>query len=128
TEPFSESISPVRIFIRVDLPAPFGPVIAYRRPEMKVVLTSSKRMRPPNRIDTLFTESCIIRMTPRRTDELLIITQGPPLHCEAGVSATAGAVYDRAYFADSRKNGVVIDQLQSQAHVRRLPSRSAVDQ
>ena len=28
TEPFSGSISPVMIFISVDLPAPFGPVIA----------------------------------------------------------------------------------------------------
>src|SRR4051812_44910130 len=61
-EPFSGSISPVKIFISVDLPAPFGPVIAYRRPEIKVVLTSSNRMRAPNRIDTLLTDSCIFKM------------------------------------------------------------------
>ncbi len=34
--------SPVSSFMNVDLPAPFGPVRPYRRPAMKVVLTSSK--------------------------------------------------------------------------------------
>src|SRR4051794_17339325 len=69
TEPFSESISPVRIFMSVDLPAPFGPVIAYRRPEIKVVLTSSNRINPPKRMDTLFIESCMIKRTPCLKDE-----------------------------------------------------------
>ena len=75
TEPFEASISPVMIFISVDLPAPFGPVIAYRRLEIKVVLTSSNRMRAPNRIETLFIESCMLQITPGRNDELPIVTR-----------------------------------------------------
>jgi hypothetical protein len=42
--------------MNVDLPAPFGPVIAYRRPGTNVVVTSSKRMRAPKRMVTALTE------------------------------------------------------------------------
>ena len=63
TEPFVGSISPVKIFIRVDLPAPLGPVMAYRRPAEKVVVTSSKSTRAPYRIETLFTESIALYCT-----------------------------------------------------------------
>src|SRR5215475_10938810 len=63
TLPLVGSSSPVKIFIRVDLPAPFGPVIAYRRPVVKVVVTSSNRTRAPYRIDTLFTESIALHCT-----------------------------------------------------------------
>ena len=34
--PSAASISPVKTFIKVDLPAPFGPVRPYRRPRDKV--------------------------------------------------------------------------------------------
>ena len=62
-EPFVGSISPVKIFIRVDLPAPFGPVMAYRRPAENVVVTSSNSTRAPYRIETLFTESIALYCT-----------------------------------------------------------------
>jgi hypothetical protein len=42
--------------MKVDLPAPFGPVSPYRRPEMKVAATSSKRIFDPYRMLTLLTE------------------------------------------------------------------------
>ena len=42
--------------MKVDLPAPFGPVSPYRRPAEKVVVTSSKRTFDPNRIDMPWTE------------------------------------------------------------------------
>src|ERR1700733_9993863 len=54
--PFSGSISPVRIFMKVDLPAPLGPVIAYRRPGRNVAVTSSNKMRAPKRIVTSLTD------------------------------------------------------------------------
>src|SRR6267154_3934089 len=64
TLPLVGSISPVRIFIKVDLPAPFGPVIAYRRPAINVVVTSSNSTRAPYRIDILLIEiialNCIV--------------------------------------------------------------------
>src|SRR5258708_36377312 len=56
-EPLEGSISPVRIFIRVDLPAPLGPVMAYRRPVRKVVVTSSNKTRAPKRIVRLSIDS-----------------------------------------------------------------------
>src|SRR5260370_40927925 len=56
-EPLVGSKSPARIFIRVVLPAPFGPVIAYRRPAIKLQVTSSNSILPPNRIVMLLTES-----------------------------------------------------------------------
>jgi hypothetical protein len=42
--------------MKVDLPAPFGPVNPYRRPAENVVVTSSKRIFDPYRIDTPLTE------------------------------------------------------------------------
>src|ERR1700760_1030330 len=57
TDPFSGSISPVRIFINVDLPAPFGPLIAYRRPVRNVHVTSSNSIRAPKRMEMLLMES-----------------------------------------------------------------------
>ena len=42
--------------MKVDLPAPFGPVSPYRRPAENVVVTSSKSTFDPNRIDTPWTE------------------------------------------------------------------------
>src|ERR1700722_8450009 len=57
TSPLVGSISPVSIFISVDLPAPLGPVIPYRRPSKKVVDTSSNKTRGPKRIVTLLIES-----------------------------------------------------------------------
>src|SRR5260370_42464406 len=63
-EPLEGSISPVRIFMNVDLPAPLGPVIAYRRPVINVVATSSNRTRAPNRIEMLLTESKAPKYTP----------------------------------------------------------------
>src|SRR5262252_308653 len=56
TLPLVGSNSPVRILMKVDLPAPFGPVTAYRRPAIKVVVTSSNKTRPPKRIVTFSTE------------------------------------------------------------------------
>jgi hypothetical protein len=41
--------------MNVDLPAPFGPVRPYRFPAENVVVTSSKRIFDPYRIDTLLT-------------------------------------------------------------------------
>src|SRR3984957_15352685 len=57
TSPLVGSISPVSIFISVDLPAPLGPVIPYRRPSKKVVDTSANKTRGPKRIVTLLIES-----------------------------------------------------------------------
>ncbi len=62
-EPLVGSSSPVKIFIKVDLPAPLGPETAYRRPAINVQVTSSKRTRGPNRMDTLFTESIAFNYT-----------------------------------------------------------------
>src|SRR5476649_2949991 len=56
TTPRCGGNSPVSSFMNVDLPAPFGPVRPYRRPDEKVVVTSSKRTFDPNRIDTPWTE------------------------------------------------------------------------
>jgi hypothetical protein len=42
--------------MNVDLPAPLGPVSPYRRPEEKVVVTSSKSTFEPNRMETPLTE------------------------------------------------------------------------
>src|ERR1700720_1094533 len=56
-DPLVGSKSPARIFIKVVLPAPLGPVIAYRRPAMKLQVTSSNNILPPNRIVMLLTES-----------------------------------------------------------------------
>src|SRR5712672_1188299 len=56
-DPLVGSKSPARIFIKVVLPAPLGPVIAYRRPAMKLQVTSSNSILPPNRIVMLLTES-----------------------------------------------------------------------
>jgi hypothetical protein len=47
TVPFWGARSPVRSFMNVDLPEPFGPVSPYRRPFEKVVVTSSKRILLP---------------------------------------------------------------------------------
>ena len=52
TVPFCGVISPVKSFMNVDLPAPLGPVRPYRRPSENVVVTSSKRIFEPYRIDT----------------------------------------------------------------------------
>src|SRR5579862_2161561 len=56
TDPFDGSISPVRIFMNVDLPDPLGPVMAYRRPGRNVAVTSSNRMRAPKRMEMSLTE------------------------------------------------------------------------
>ena len=45
--------------MKVDLPAPLGPVKPYRRPAEKVVVTSSKSVFEPYRIDTPLTEILI---------------------------------------------------------------------
>jgi len=42
--------------MNVDFPAPFGPVKPYFRPDENVVVTSSKRILEPNRMETLLTE------------------------------------------------------------------------
>jgi hypothetical protein len=46
--------------MKVDFPAPFGPVSPYRRPAEKVVVTSSKRTFDPNRMETPCTEIMIL--------------------------------------------------------------------
>jgi hypothetical protein len=51
------SKSPASIFIKVVLPAPLGPVIAYRRPAMKLQVKSSNRILLPYRMVMLLTES-----------------------------------------------------------------------
>src|ERR1700674_1818912 len=56
-DPLVGSKSPASIFIKVVLPAPLGPVIAYRRPAIKLQVTSSNRILPPYRIVMLLTES-----------------------------------------------------------------------
>src|ERR1700674_2425889 len=56
-DPLVGSKSPASIFIKVVLPAPLGPLIAYRRPAIKLQVTSSKRILPPKRIVMLLTES-----------------------------------------------------------------------
>src|ERR1017187_2547529 len=56
-DPLVGSISPVKIFISVDLPAPLGPVTAYRRPGRNVQVTSSNRVLAPKRMEMLLTES-----------------------------------------------------------------------
>mgnify|MGYP001561669713 CR=1 FL=1 len=55
-------MSPMRIFMNVDLPAPLGPVRPKRLPGPKAVLTSSKSLRPPKPFDTLET---VITVLPR---------------------------------------------------------------
>src|SRR5258706_11408309 len=62
-DPLVGSKSPARIFIKVVLPAPLGPVIAYRRPAIKLQVTSSNRILPPNRIVMLLTESIAFNYT-----------------------------------------------------------------
>jgi len=42
--------------MNVDLPEPFGPVMAYLRPGWKVVVTSSNKIRAPKRMVRSFTE------------------------------------------------------------------------
>jgi hypothetical protein len=59
TEPLVGSSSPVRILIKVDLPATLGPVMTYRLPDMKVVVTSSNKTRVPKGMGTLLIESII---------------------------------------------------------------------
>src|ERR1700720_676659 len=68
-EPLVGSKSPAKIFIKVVLPAPLGPVIAYRRPAIKLQVTSSNRILPPNRIVMLLTES----IAPNYTVKLLCV-------------------------------------------------------
>src|SRR5262245_6727320 len=48
--------SPVNNFMKVDLPAPLGPVSPYRRPAENVVETSSNSTFDPKRIETPLTE------------------------------------------------------------------------
>src|SRR5712671_6142086 len=62
-DPLVGSKSPARIFINVVLPAPLGPVIAYRRPAIKLQVTSSNSILPPNRIVMLLTESIACNYT-----------------------------------------------------------------
>src|SRR4026207_727417 len=62
TVPAWGGISPVSSFMNVDLPAPLGPVRPYRRPAENVVVTSSKRIFEPNRIDTPLTEIMDLRV------------------------------------------------------------------
>src|SRR6266404_7392674 len=62
-DPLVGSKSPARIFINVVLPAPLGPVIAYRRPAIKLQVTSSNSILPPNRIVMLLTESIAFNYT-----------------------------------------------------------------
>src|SRR6266702_4719808 len=77
TLPLVGSISPVKIFIKVDLPAPFGPVIAYRRPAIKVVVTSSNSTRAPYRIDILLIEIIALNCIVKRVSDS---TRTPTLH------------------------------------------------
>ena len=42
--------------MKVDLPEPFGPVRPYRRPDENVVVTSSKRILLPKRMETFWTD------------------------------------------------------------------------
>jgi hypothetical protein len=46
--------------MKVDLPAPFGPVNPYRRPAENVVVTSSKSTFDPNRMETPVTEIIVV--------------------------------------------------------------------
>src|ERR1700726_4021250 len=62
-DPLVGSKSPANIFIKVVLPAPLGPVIAYRRPAIKLQVTSSNSILPPNRIVMLLTESIAFNYT-----------------------------------------------------------------
>ena len=60
--------------MKVDLPAPFGPVNPYRLPAENVVVTSSKSVFEPYRIDT-----------PHADHDLFILTESPVVdwgsHC-----------------------------------------------
>ena len=49
--------------MNVDLPDPFGPVRPYRRPGENVVVTFSKRIREPNRMETFWTEITTVHCT-----------------------------------------------------------------
>ena len=69
TEPFWGASSPVSSFMKVDLPAPFGPVRPYRRPAENAVVTSSKSTFDPNRIDTPLTEIIVTLVGPRESVE-----------------------------------------------------------
>ena len=56
------SDSPVISFMNVDFPAPFGPVKPYFRPDENVVVTSSKRIFDPKRMDTPLTVIMNLRL------------------------------------------------------------------
>src|SRR5512137_127937 len=56
TWPVSGSSSPARIFMKVDLPAPFGPVRPNRRPGANVTFTSSNSFLGPKALVTSWTE------------------------------------------------------------------------
>jgi len=48
--------------MKVDFPAPFGPVKPYFRPDENVVVTSSKRIFDPKRMDTPLTVIMNLRL------------------------------------------------------------------
>src|ERR1019366_4106309 len=78
-DPLVGSISPVKIFISVDLPAPLGPVTAYRRPGRNVQVTSSDRVLAPKRMEMLLTESKAIYHYSARG-----LKHAVPLHLHGG--------------------------------------------
>src|SRR5260370_28825741 len=90
TEPFEGSSSPVRTFISVDFPAPFGPEMAYRRPARNVQETSSNRSLAPKRMDRLLMESkdtSILPQTPAHALRGLppaqaLVYENFPEHCQ----------------------------------------------
>src|SRR6266849_530466 len=101
TEPLVGSISPVKIFIKVDLPAPLGPDTAYRRPAMNVQVTSSNSTRGPNRMDMLFTESIAFNYT---VESLLALST----LCLGTMSRCAGRWWWGAVFRHTKQSRTVV--------------------
>src|SRR5258708_24865805 len=96
TEPLVGSSSPVRIFINVDLPAPFGQDTAYRRPARKVQVTSSNSTRGPKRMDMLFTESIALHYTVNSLMALNAWCLGTICFCGAVALGVGGTVFRHA--------------------------------
>src|ERR1700724_3831976 len=107
-EPLVGSSSPVKIFIKVDLPAPLGPVTAYRRPVMKVQVTFSNSTRGPKRIEMLLTDSITFQLYRIRREYLKALaeeTNGPrvaniPNSAGPSRSQCAERVFQRIGYSD----------------------------
>src|SRR5579864_6071319 len=86
-DPLVGSKSPASIFIKVVLPAPLGPVMAYRRPAIKLQVTSSNRILPPNRIVMLLTESIASNYTVK-----LPGVHGDVPHCHGALNFSGSGI------------------------------------